>query len=94
MNRTVLVNGEQIDYSGLPEHIQGGMQRYMENSLLPGGFLRAVLENDLRRACEKADNINRHKLFDIVSWLYNNAPANSWGSVRNVQDWSDNGQQS
>jgi len=42
-----------FDYDLLPEHIRGGMKLYLEDHVEPGGFLRAVLENDLVGASAK-----------------------------------------
>lgn len=88
----ILVNGLPIDYSSLPEHMQDGMRLYLENRIGPGSFLTSVLANDLRGACERADHINRYRLYDIVSWLYNYAPGNSWGSRESVNKWLTGGQ--
>lgn len=71
----------------LPEHMRDGMKLYLERGIEPGSFLEAVLSNDLRAACECADHINQRRLFDIVSWLYNEAPAGSWGSPENFNHW-------
>jgi hypothetical protein len=43
-----------IDYSELPEHLRGGMERYLEQGLPPGAFLQHVIANDLREACGRA----------------------------------------
>jgi hypothetical protein len=85
----VLVNGSPVDYSGLPESLRGGMQRYIEHRIEPGSFLAAVLENDLWRSCEYADEANYQRLHQIVRWLYNHAPAACWGSAANVEQWLD-----
>ena len=63
------------------------LERYATHRIPTGGFLHAVLENDLKAACERADNINRGRLFEIVSYCYNNLPAVSWGSPEKVQKW-------
>jgi hypothetical protein len=76
-----------LDYSKLPGHIQGGVQRYIEKRIEPGSFLSAVICNDLREACACADDINRHRLFDIVSWFYCEAPGNCWGSPEKFLAW-------
>lgn len=76
-----------IDYSALPESLRDGLRLYIEDGCPPGSFLLAVLENDLRRACERADIVNQVRLFDIVSWIYNEAPANCWGTPQRVQQW-------
>ncbi len=77
------------DYNKLPEPLQGGLQRYIENRIEPGGFLRAVLENDLAGAFGRADILNRARMFEIVSWLYNEAPSICWGSREAVKRWLD-----
>jgi hypothetical protein len=76
-----------IDYSGLPAHMQQGFKDYIENGYPPGGFMHAVLCNDLFDACAQADGINRHALFYIVSWIYNNAPRACWGDVHAIKYW-------
>lgn len=83
----VNVNGRPIDYTGLPERLRAGMQMYIEQHCATGRFLWAVLANDLRGACERADAHNQPRLFEIVRWLHNNAPAACWGSPENVDAW-------
>ena len=77
----------EIDYSGLPEHLRGGMQRYIEHGIPPGGFLTAVLENDLAGAFGRADNTSLAALHDIVRWAHWVMPAGAWGSPAKVQAW-------
>lgn len=81
-----------ISYEGLPEHIRGGIKRYIEEKIPPGGFLTAVLSNDLVRSFASADHVNRHMMFDIVKWLYNEAPKNCWGSPERVKAWLNGGE--
>ena len=71
----------------VPEHILPGLKRYVDHHIEPGGFLRAVLENDLKEAFGRADEDSRNGLFDIVCWLYNCAPGKCWGSPEKVQAW-------
>ena len=71
----------------VPAHMQSGLRRYIEDRIPPGDFMQAVLENDLREALGRADQINRHALFDIVSWLWSYAPADCWGSPEKVAAW-------
>ncbi|KKM04797.1 hypothetical protein LCGC14_1760650 [marine sediment metagenome] len=87
---TILVNGQPIDYAAkdlLPGHMRDGMRLYIENRIPPGSFLMAVLSNDLMDACCRADDINRHRLFDFCMWLYNHAPPACFGSRENVAAW-------
>ena len=81
------VDGKAIDYSGLPDGLRGGMQRYIEERIQPGDFLLAVLTNNLRTSLARADETNKPLLEGIVRWLYNNAPGDCWGSVANVHLW-------
>jgi len=83
----ILVNGKPVDYSTLPESAQGTMQRYIEHGIPPGSFMEAVLSNDLKQTCERADFFNRYLLFEYVQWLYNYAPQNCFGSCENYRDW-------
>ena len=76
-----------FDYSGLPEHIRDGAQLYIAHGIPPGSFLKAVICNDLSEACGRADDINRYRLYDIVSWFYNKAPKSAWGSEAAYERW-------
>ncbi len=77
-----------VDYSKLPETLQGGMQRWVEDGILPGHFLRAVIANDLREAVIQADEFNRLKLVEIVSWFWNECPSEAWGSPAKMLAWA------
>jgi hypothetical protein len=75
------------DYSKLPEHLRPGMRRYIENGILPGGFLLAVLSNDLSGAVMRADEVSLQNLRQICQWLLDEAPGFSFGSAENVKLW-------
>ncbi len=77
-----------LNYELLPNpYMKDGLQRYFEQGIAPGGFLSAVLQNDLRGACEAADYQNQRLLFEHVKWLSNEAPNGSWGSHGNCVRW-------
>ena len=80
-----------MDYNELPVNLRGGIQSYIERGMGVGGFLTAVLENDLAKAVERGGGDNRKRLADIVIWLYNNAPRVAWGSVASVEAWEAKG---
>lgn len=69
-----------------PEMIEG-LVRYKDHRIETGGFLRAVLENDLKEAVQRADLENQRSLCSIVAWCYNNMPAHAWGSPERVRLW-------
>ena len=60
---------------------------YLLHGYQPGDFLTAVLRNDLREACGRADDMNARALMQHVRFLYNCAPASCWGSREQVRDW-------
>lgn len=70
-----------------PPHMHQGLKLYLEQGIQPGGFLLAVLSNDLMDACLRADHINRHCLPDYIDFLMENAPAECWGSKKKVDAW-------
>ena len=64
-----------------------GLKLYVEYGVLPSGFMQAVISNDLRRSLERADDTNLPLIPAYVSWLYNEAPAASWGSPDKMAEW-------
>lgn len=76
-------------YQQIPVEIKESLGRYVHDRCPPGGFLRAVLENDLCEACAKADEQNKALLFTIVKYIYNEIPSTCWGSPARVQKWLD-----
>jgi len=81
------MNIESIPYDTLPEHTQHAMREYIEKGIPIGGFFKAVLTNDLRGACNKADSQNKEHIFDYVHFLYNYAPASCWGNPERYKQW-------
>ena len=52
--------------------------KYFGRGLSHGGFIKAVLNNDLVRSYGTADLENRAAMDSITKILYNDMPANSW----------------
>jgi hypothetical protein len=65
------------------------MRRYLEQGILPGDFLRAVLRNDLVNAMERADDECAAAMRDIAQFLELEVPYLAWGSEEKVQAWAD-----
>jgi len=76
-----------INYNRLPQHIRGGVQRYIEEGCPVGSFLEAVISNDLREAFGRADDINQDSMFEIVKFFYSEAPSPCWGSPEKMRAW-------
>jgi hypothetical protein len=64
------------------------LKLYAERGIEPGGFLTAVLENNLKEAVGRADEHNSLTLSDIVSFVYNHLPSVCWGSPDAVDRWT------
>ena len=78
-------------YSSIPEHMRDAMQRYIENGIEPGGFLSAVLSNDLMGSLRKGDEINQASLLAYARFLYNDAPSGCYGSHAAFVGWCESG---
>lgn len=71
----------------IPEHITDELARYVEHRIPPGGFILAVLENDLRKAVEHADLDTQMRFTDIVKHVYCKLPIRCRGSRQSVVNW-------
>jgi hypothetical protein len=71
----------------VPDHMAHGIWLYFSQRREAGDFLMAVIRNDLKEACRKADSWNQSKLFNFVSLFYNEAPSFNWGHEGKVKDW-------
>ena len=76
-----------INYSKLPEHMQGAARRYIEKGHPPGQFLTAVICNDLFKAVGHADEENQKALVTWVKFFYNEAPGECWRDKENMDAW-------
>jgi hypothetical protein len=71
----------------IPDYMQGGLRLYLELGIMPGDFLLAILRNDLKGACANADNVNKHRIYHYVVYLYGYAPDECFGSPEKVEAW-------
>lgn len=60
---------------------------YVSTGRPTGGFLEAVLSNDLMEALGRADSGAIDNLPHIVAYVYNEAPSGCWGSRERVREW-------
>lgn len=77
----------QYDWPQLKGSTIASLLRYRDERIPTGGFLRAVLENDLNSSFAHADRENRESLHDIVQFCRSELPALCWGSPAKVHDW-------
>ena len=79
---------EYLRLAGAPERIRASLDAYAAGAMpVVGGFLTAVLENDLRRAVAHADPVDRVALPEIVAYCEQVLPPESWGSRAAVEAW-------
>jgi len=77
------------EYS-IPERMRGAITRYIEDRRIPGGFLQAVICNNLSEAVGRADDENIRNLPAYVNFFYNHAPSQCWGSPEKMIKWLGN----
>jgi hypothetical protein len=71
-------------------NIIDSIRRYADLHCPTGGFLEAVLSNDLTESCIRAEEDNLLALPEIVQYCYHYIPCECWGSPERVRDWLDN----
>lgn len=60
---------------------------YVKNGVPTGGFLKAVLENNLSESMGRADESSHENLFSICEYIYCYVPMECWGSPEKVLAW-------
>ena len=73
--------------SVVPTHLQPGLVRWIEEGVRPGGFLSAVLANDLAKAMVRADELSLVGLPALSRFISTNAPIGSFGSPKALENW-------
>lgn len=63
------------------------LNAYATDGRPTGGFVRAVLENDLMEAMRRADQTSRFILYEICKHVYNELRGDCWGSPDKVKNW-------
>lgn len=72
---------------GIPRELLLGLDRYRDQHIEPGGFLRAVLENDLVGVTRRGTEWNLLHITAIVVFCTHHLPVDSWGSEKAVAVW-------
>ncbi len=63
------------------------IHRYIDDKIYPGSFLQAIISNNLKEAVGCADDDNLRNIPAFVSYFYNEAPTNCWGSKEIMASW-------
>ena len=72
---------------GIPITTFEVLQDYVLHHRAPGGFLTAVLSNDLIDAVTRADSENILALPELVKYIYWHCPRKCWGNTNAVDEW-------
>lgn len=75
------------DSSKIEQRFKESIDRYVSQRIPTGGFLMAVLENNLVEAIGTADTEAMDNIRHIVCYLYNEVPSNCWGNKEKVKNW-------
>lgn len=78
---------KQKPFANVPPLIVDGLRSYVLDRVETGGFLRAVLENDLAGAICRADASSLTAIRDIVLYVHNCLPSECHGSGEVVNAW-------
>lgn len=76
-----------MDYSRIRPEIIESIRAYADEGWPTGGFLMAVLSNDLKEAYGRADDGNIEAMYEIIKYCYNEIPSACWGSPEAVKEW-------
>ena len=79
------------EYPMIQQNIIDSLYQYAEEGRPTGGFLRAVLENNLMEAFGRADEKNRVVLEYIIQVVYWTLPSPCWGNPEKVNQWIEQG---
>ncbi len=71
----------------IEQRFKESIDAYVEDRRPTGGFLRAVLENDLVTAIGRADSGAIQNIRSIVNYIYNEIPGSCWGDKIKVKKW-------
>lgn len=74
----------------IPPGLLEGLRMYLEDGIETGGFMRAVLENDLKGVIKRASPDSLRALPLLINVLLGYVPLKAWGSPEAVAAWLDN----
>jgi hypothetical protein len=71
----------------VPEHMRDGLILWIENGIMTGNFMTALMENDLMEAMGRADEVNQNSIKNWCVFLYTYSPRGCHGSPSRVAVW-------
>lgn len=80
-------NPDHGQYVGIQPKIRAALDRYISHGTEAGGFVEAVLRNDLMEAVVRADPDSLDALRLICHYIYNELPSSCHGGKEAVAAW-------
>ena len=77
----------RYEESPVRTHIWEALVQYGKTGSYLGGFLTALVSNDLCDAICRADEDNLAGIHALVLFVYNELPSQCWGSREKVKAW-------
>ena len=87
MNEPEFATSDDSLWNRIPEHLKGGLERYLSHHIPPGDFLMAVLTNDLMGCFKHGDEKSLAGLKDILAFLYWEVGLDCYGNKEKVILW-------
>jgi hypothetical protein len=82
--------GIQMMLRDIPDHMHDSVWRWVNDGVLPGDFMQAILHNDFPEAILRADEHNKTYLFGWA-FILHHLPRDCWGSEENYKKWHETG---
>jgi hypothetical protein len=82
---------ERLELLPVSFAMKEALERYVMRGIEPGGFLTALLSNDLWQTVARADDQNARVIKEYTVFLYNWAPSGCWGSSAKFEAWIERG---
>ena len=75
------------DKTLIENRFKASIDRWVSDGVPTGGFLEAVLSNNLKQSIGLGDDSAIDNLPHIVAYLYNDCPFDCWGSYEKLRNW-------
>lgn len=73
----------------IPQYMVPAIKAYIDDGIIPGDFLQAVICNKFSEVCALADDENIRNLAAYAVFFYNEVPGIAWGSKENMIAWNE-----
>ncbi len=78
---------KRANQSKIPSHFIAGLERYLAFGIHPGGFMRAILSNDLVDVINRADADALSCLRPLSLLVFDCIDTRAWGTRQRVDEW-------